>query len=93
MSWTQIGNLTGPEGSKGDTGKQGPKGKTGDQGPQGKTGKQGPQGKTGDQGPQGDRGATWFSGEGTPQSTSTDLSSAKSGDFYIDETTGKYYKF
>ena len=55
-AWTDVGNIQGPQGEKGDTGAQGPKGDTGAQGPQGEKGDTGPQGPTG---PQGIRGQSF----------------------------------
>lgn len=46
------GELTGPQGPKGDVGPQGLQGDVGPQGPQGEVGPQGPQGETGPQGPE-----------------------------------------
>ena len=66
-SWTNIGQLVGPEGPQGTTGStgaEGPQGATGPQGPQGSTGAQGDpgtgggQGATGSTGPEGPQGAT-----------------------------------
>ncbi len=54
-----LGNVIGPQGSKGYTGAQGPqgyKGYTGAQGPQGYKGPQGPEGPQGEQGKQGPLG-------------------------------------
>ena len=67
-TWTNIGQLQGPEGPQGpkgdpgDAGPQGPKGDPGDAGPQGPkgdpgdAGPQGPKGDPGDAGPQGPKG-------------------------------------
>lgn len=60
--WQMCGNITGPQGPKGNTGPQGPggpqgiKGAQGDRGPQGPTGPQGPKGAQGDRGPTGSLG-------------------------------------
>lgn len=50
-------NITGQQGSKGDTGAQGPQGLTGPTGAAGSQGPAGPKGDTGVQGPKGDTGA------------------------------------
>ena len=63
-SWTdlvQLSEITGPQGSKGNTGETGPQGEMGPQGPVGPAGKdgaQGPKGDTGEIGPQGPKGDT-----------------------------------
>ena len=57
-SWTDVGQIVGPQGPTGPQGIQGVKGDTGDTGPQGIQGIQGTQGDTGPQGPQGDVGPT-----------------------------------
>lgn len=51
LYWSNVGQITGVQGPKGDTGAQGP---IGPQGPKGDTGEQGPQGI---QGPQGEPGS------------------------------------
>ena len=52
------GELTGPQGPKGETGPQGPAGKDGTQGPQGPAGDNGQDGAQGPQGPAGKDGTT-----------------------------------
>jgi hypothetical protein len=41
----------------------------------------------------GEKPPKWFFGDGPPEETSTDLSNAQAGDLYLDNTSGKYYKF
>lgn len=54
------GQLTGPQGARGE---MGPKGAPGEQGPQGEPGQQGPQGIQGEPGPQGEKGEPGLQGE------------------------------
>ena len=77
-AYVKVGNITGPQGPKGDKGPQGPAGGTGPQGPQGP---RGPQGPMGDRGPQGPSGSAV--GTGT-----LDLSSSSNG---IKFNTSSYY--
>ena len=63
------GQLTGPQGARGEMGpqgapgEQGPQGEPGQQGPQGEPGQQGPQGIQGEPGPQGIQGERGLQGE------------------------------
>ena len=77
-AYVKVGNITGPQGPKGDRGQQGPAGGIGPQGPQGP---RGPQGPMGDRGPQGPSGSAV--GTGT-----LDLSSSSNG---IKFNTSSYY--
>ena len=45
--WSDVGNIQGPQGPKGDPGEVGPQGETGPQGPEGPQGETGPQGEAG----------------------------------------------
>ncbi len=64
-SWSNVGNIQGPQGPTGATGPQGsagPQGQTGPAGAVGATGPQGPTGLTGPAGPQGPQGPTGATG-------------------------------
>jgi hypothetical protein len=52
-SWTNVGQVRGPQGEIGSAGATGPRGATGPTGPIGQQGPQGPKGDTGSVGPQG----------------------------------------
>jgi len=89
-SWTNVGNITGPQGPVGPTGPQGiqgPQGATGLTGPQGPAGPTGPTGSTGPTGPAGVDGATWLSGAGAPSGGVGVVN-----DFYLNTTNGDYHK-
>lgn len=62
-SWTNIGQIRGPEGPTGGVGPKGDKGDTGSQGPSGIQGVAGPVGQKGDKGDQGDVGPTGPKGD------------------------------
>jgi len=94
----------GPPGSLGDTGytgDTGPKGDTGDAGPPGEPGPQGTPGTPGDTGPTGDKGDTGYTGDSGATGTLiysgevspivTPPAGARSGDFYIDTSSGLMY--
>ncbi len=83
-SWTLLGNLTGPQGPAGQMGATGPTGQTGAQGAQGLQGLQGIQGI---QGIAGSNGSVWSSGTSAPN-----ISEGSINDFYINNSTGNYYK-
>lgn len=57
-SWTNVGQIVGPQGPAGGQGPQGPAGGAGAQGPTGATGATGPQGAQGPAGPAGASGAS-----------------------------------
>jgi hypothetical protein len=65
-SWTDAGNITGPQGPQGIQGIQGETGPAGPQGIQGETGPAGPQGIQGEPGPQGATGPAGPQGETGP---------------------------
>jgi hypothetical protein len=75
MAWSQVGNIKGPKGDKGDPGIQGP------QGNPGTAGSQGPAGTAGA------RGAFWYTGTGAPGTIAGSLP----GDQYLDTATGNIY--
>ena len=60
--WVGIGNISGPQGVKGDIGPQGPQGETGRQGETGPQGETGATGATGPRGPAGPKGADGSNG-------------------------------
>ncbi len=76
-AWTLLGSIKGDKGETGETGPEGP------EGPEGSTG------DTGETGPAGKDGATWYTGEGTPQETEIE---GKEGDLYLDTKTSDVYK-
>jgi uncharacterized coiled-coil DUF342 family protein len=55
-NFTDVGEIKGPKGDKGEPGEQGPKGDKGEQGEQGIQGPKGDKGDPGEQGPKGDKG-------------------------------------
>ena len=61
-SWSNVGNIQGPQGPAGLTGPQGPAGQTGAAGAQGPIGQTGPTGATGAQGPIGLTGSSGATG-------------------------------
>jgi hypothetical protein len=70
VTWTDVGNITGPAGPTGPTGPTGPPGTAGATGPPGSTGATGPTGTTGATGPTGPTGATGATGAaGAPGAT------------------------
>jgi len=83
---------TGPAGPTGVTGATGATGATGPAGADGATGPQGPQGVKGDTGTAGTNGApgsVWFTGAGVPAGS---LAGSVIGDFYLNSSTGDYYR-
>lgn len=91
-SWTDAGNITGPEGPQGPAGPEGPQGPTGPEGPQGPEGQQGATGDPGDTGAtgqQGPRGTGWFQGNGAPAEP---IVGSIPGDLYLDNLTGDVYQ-
>ena len=78
-SWSNVGQIVGPQGdvgSQGDLGPTGPTGSTGDQGPTGPQGLVGPQGllgPQGDLGPTGPTGPTGSTGPSGPQGVSLNV--------------------
>ena len=66
-SWTNVGQIVGPQGSAGATGDTGPTGATGAEGATGATGDTGPTGPTGAQGEIGATGPTGATGATGPQ--------------------------
>ena len=69
-------------------GERGPEGPEGPEGPQGSQGIQGVQGDTGTQGDPGQRGATWYTGSGSPGT----IPGSAAGDLYLNTSTGTVYK-
>lgn len=86
-TWTNVGNITGPQGATGPAGPQGVAGPTGATGPAGPTGDAGPAGPTGPEGPQGPQGSLWSTGAGVPSAGTGVV-----GDFYLNTTNGDVYE-
>lgn len=84
-SYTDVGNVRGPQGPQGSQGIQGIQGPEGPEGPQGP---QGLKGDTGNTGAPGVRGSKWFTGAGAPSTVTGSLA----GDMYLDTTTGTVYE-
>ncbi len=63
-TWTDVGEIRGPQGLAGPAGPQGPTGNTGGAGATGAVGPAGPQGATGPTGTAGAQGATGATGAG-----------------------------
>jgi nitrate reductase NapE component len=86
-TWTFQTNLTGPTGPQGPAGPQGVQGIQGLTGQTGAQGIQGVQGSAGTNGNNGVNGTAWLSGTTLPSG-----SSGVQNDFYINTSTGDYYK-
>ncbi len=86
-TWTFQTNLTGPVGPQGLAGPQGVQGTQGLTGQTGAQGIQGVQGSAGTNGTNGVNGTVWLSGTTLPSG-----SSGVQNDFYINTSTGDYYK-
>ncbi len=83
-TWAGQGNLRGPTGPQGEIGPTGPQGPRGFNGTNGTQGPPGPQGLPGMIGPP---GSQIFTDVGSP-----DHSLGSDNDFYLDTSTGNYYK-
>lgn len=86
-SWSDAGQIVGPQGATGDAGATGPTGNDGVAGPTGNDGATGAQGETGVTGPTGPTGADaiFSTNEGTPPT------GAETGDAWFDPSSGTFF--